>query len=217
MIEEQRAKRFVSLGFWGEMAILVLVAVVVAVVVRAFVMQTFFIPSPSMEHTLNIDDKVLVNKLVYGFRDPHRGEIIVFQPPSSWRVVAAEKDFIKRVIGVGGDHVVCCDAKGRVTVNGKALDESSYLYRGPDGTIDLPSEDPFDVVVPPGRLWVMGDHRSDSDDSRAKFQRTNDIDEATISTDDVVGRAFVLFWPASRARWLDVPSTFEDIPKPSKS
>ena len=103
-------------------------AIVVAVLVRAFVLQTFFIPSESMEHTLNINDRVLVNKLVYDFRDPRRGEIIVFNAPADWRTDPTEEDFIKRVIGVGGDHVVCCDAQRRLMVNGDALDEP-YLYQ----------------------------------------------------------------------------------------
>jgi signal peptidase I len=189
------------------------VAILVAVLVRAFVLQTFFIPSESMEHTLNINDRVLVNKLVYDFRDPHRGEVIVFKSPMSWRSDPSEEDFIKRVIGVGGDHVVCCDAQGRITVNDKALDESSYLFRDTDGTQDAPSEDKFDVAVPAGRLWVMGDHRSHSGDSRDQLtHRGATVDEATIPVDSVVGRAFVLFWPFNRADWLSVPDTFDQIP-----
>src|SRR6185295_15539670 len=106
------------LAFWIELIFLVVIALIVAVVVRAFVLQTFYIPSESMEHTLNINDRVLVNKLVYHFRDPHRGEIIVFQAPMEWRSDPSEEDFIKRVIGAPGDRVVCCDAQNRLTVNG---------------------------------------------------------------------------------------------------
>src|SRR5258706_8762962 len=138
VIDERAAKPRGS--FWRELPILLGVAILVAVLVRAFVLQTFFIPSESMEHTLNINDRVLVNKLVYDFRDPHRGEVIVFKSPLSWRSDPSEEDFIKRVIGVGGDHVVCCDAQGRITINGKALNED-YLYRGADGSADVPSED----------------------------------------------------------------------------
>ena len=112
-----------------------------------------------MQHTLELQDRVLVNKLVYDFRDPHRGEVIVFKSPLDWRSDPSEEDFIKRVIGVGGDHIVCCDAKGRITVNGKALDET-YLYKNESGVSDVPSRDAFDITVPGGRLWVMGDHRS---------------------------------------------------------
>jgi signal peptidase I len=199
-------------AFWKETAILLGIAVVVAVLVKAFVVQTFFIPSGSMEHTLNIDDRVLVNKLVYDFRDPERGEIVVFEAPDEWRSVPNEEDFIKRVIGVGGDHVFCCDA-GRITVNGKALDEP-YLYRNGAGVPDDASRDSFDIVVPNGRLWVMGDHRSESGDSRELYVRTTDVTRSTIPVDAVVGKAFLLFWPFGRADWLTVPDTFDDIPPP---
>jgi len=210
VIDEQTAKRRGS--FWRELPILLGVAILVAVLVRAFVLQTFFIPSESMEHTLNINDRVLVNKLVYDFRDPHRGEIIVFTAPMSWRSDPSEEDFIKRVIGVPGDHVVCCDDQGRISVNGKALDEP-YLYHDPTGASDLASEDSFDVTVPDGRLWVMGDHRSHSGDSREQYTRhAGDIQIATVPIDAVVGRAFVLFWPFNRASWLTVPDTFDQIP-----
>jgi signal peptidase I len=199
--------------FWRELPILLGVAVVVAVLVRAFILQTFFIPSESMQHTLNINDRVLVNKLVYDFRDPRRGEVIVFKAPLDWRSDPTEEDFIKRVIGLPGDHVVCCDDRGRITVNGKALDES-YLYQDGSGRADAPSEDTFDIVVPPGRLWVMGDHRSRSGDSREQFTRFGNVQRATIPIDTVVGRAFVLFWPLSRIDWLSIPSTFDNIPRP---
>jgi signal peptidase I len=169
-----------------------------------------------MENTLLINDRVLVNKLVYDFRDPHRGEVIVFTSPLDWRTDPNEKDFIKRVIGVPGDHVVCCDSQGRITVNGKALNETDYLYTGPDGRQDQPSTNAFDVIVPAGRLWVMGDHRSRSGDSREQYINHNkDIDEATIPINSVIGRAFVLFWPLNRLDWLSVPSTFDDIPAPT--
>jgi signal peptidase I len=210
VIDETAAKPRSS--FWRELPVLLGVAIVVAILVRAFLVQTFFIPSESMENTLLINDRVLVNKLVYDFRDPHRGEIVVFKAPMDWRSDPNEEDFIKRVIGVGGDHVVCCDSEGRISVNGTPLIEP-YLYRGPDGTADVSSEDNFDVVVPIGRLWVMGDHRSHSGDSREQYTRHSDVARATISVDDVVGRAFVLFWPLGRAGWLTPPETFAHIPQ----
>jgi signal peptidase I len=209
VIDEQSAKPRSS--FWRELPILLGVAILVAVLVRAFVLQTFFIPSESMENTLKIDDRVLVNKLVYDFRDPHRGEVIVFTSPLDWRSQPGEEDFIKRVIGVGGDHIICCDDQGRITVNGKALDEP-YLYHDSSGAADAASEDKFDVTVPAGRLWVMGDHRAASGDSREQYSRHGNLDQATINVDDVVGRAFVLFWPLGRADWLSVPETFDQIP-----
>jgi len=212
VIDERTSKPRSS--FWRELPILLGVAILVAVLVRAFVLQTFFIPSQSMEHTLNINDRVLVNKLVYDVRDPGRGEIVVFRAPLDWRSEPNEEDFIKRVIGVGGDHVVCCDAQGRISVNGTALDEQ-YLYSDGPGTADVASEDAFDVVVPAGRLWVMGDHRSQSGDSREQFSRHGTVERATIAADDVVGRAFVLFWPPSRADWLTVPEAFDQVPEPA--
>jgi signal peptidase I len=209
VIDEQTNRRTNS--FWRELPILVVVAVVVALVVRFFVLQTFYIPSESMEHTLDINDRVLVNKVVYKFREPHRGEIIVFRSPTTWRSNPDEIDFIKRVIATGGDHVVCCDAQHRLMVNGHALDEP-YIYRDGTGRQDAASEESFEVTVPKDRLWVMGDHRSHSGDSRERYLKTNDATESTIATGSVVGRAFVVFWPLSHWKWLSVPSTFDGVP-----
>jgi signal peptidase I len=201
-------------AFWKELVVLVGVAVLVAFLVRTFLVETFYIPSGSMEHTLDINDRVLVNKLVYKFREPHRGEIVVFEAPQSWRSVMADKEFIKRIIGVGGDRVVCCDDLGRITVNGAPLNET-YLHRDDFGVPDPPSRDEFDIVVPEGRLWVMGDHRSESGDSRQNYVNTGDVVQATIPVDAVVGRAFVLFWPPGRFTWLTVPETFDTVPAPT--
>ena len=209
-------------AIWRELPILVVVAALVAVGVRIFVLQTFWIPSGSMEHTLNVGDRVLVNKAVYDFRGPHRGEVIVFRSPVSWRTNPDEKDFIKRVIGVGGDHVVCCDSKDRLTVNGHELDETTYLFRDANGQQNPPSEAPFEVTIPVGRLWVMGDHRSASGDSREHFLQDRDLNNATIPVSSVIGRAFALYWQPYddngrsqfplRPQWLGVPPTFDGIP-----
>jgi len=209
---DERASSKPRGSFWRELPILLGVAILVAVLVRAFVLQTFYIPSESMEHTLNINDRVLVNKLVYHFRDPDRGEIVVFQSPMDWRSDPREEDFIKRVIGVGGDRVVCCDDQDRIVVNGHPLDEP-YLYTDLTGQTDPASADDFDIVVPPDRLWVMGDHRAQSGDSREQYMRHKDIIRATIPADNVVGRAFVLFWPFGRGDWLSVPETFDQVPE----
>jgi signal peptidase I len=213
--EKQQPKKKGS--FWKELPILLGVAILVAIVVRTWVVQTYYIPSGSMETTLQVNDRVLVNKLVYDFSEPERGEIIVFTAPESWRSVMAEDEFIKRIIAVGGDHVVCCDDEGRITVNGQPLDESSYLYTDPmTGEQDQPSQNPFDVIVPEGRLWVMGDHRSASGDSRERFVRSGgSVEASTISVDAVIGKAFVLFWPVGDFNWFAIPATYDDVPEPS--
>jgi signal peptidase I len=207
--EHTESKR--SGSFWRELPILLGVAILVAVLVRAFVLQTFYIPSPSMEHTLNVLDRVLVNKLVYDFRDPHRGEIIVFKAPADWQSGAEGEDFIKRIIGTPGDHVVCCDPQNRLMINGHSLDEP-FIYRDADGTQDPAADEPFDITVPSGRLWVMGDHRSASGDSLEHWEQTENITEATIAEKSIIGRAFTIFWPVNRATWLSVPKQFDDIP-----
>ena len=211
-------------SFWREFPILVVIALLLAVVIKTYAIQAFFIPSGSMENTLEINDRVLVNKLVYDVRGIHRGDIVVFNGDGSWDPGTAPRDtnfvvkfaqgfasmfgfgrpgdiLIKRVIGLPGDKVACCDAQGRVTVNGVPLTEQSYLYPG-----DTPSEIRFNIVVPPGRLWVMGDHRLISDDSRNHLGQPGG---GTIPENAVIGRAFVIIWPISRWRILPIPATFE--------
>jgi signal peptidase I len=211
-------------SFWRELPILIAIALVLAVVIKTYFIQAFWIPSGSMENTLEVNDRVLVNKLIYHIRPIHRGDIVVFNGDGSWdpgSVPASENLFeqfadgfasmfgfghpgdilIKRVIGLPGDHVACCDAEGRVTVNGVPLNEQSYLYPG-----SAPSEIRFNIVVPPGRLWVMGDNRFLSDDSR---DHQGDPGDGTIPESAVVGRAFVIIWPISRWRLLPIPATFQ--------
>jgi signal peptidase I len=209
--------------FWRELLIIVVAAAALTLVVKAFIAQVYKIPSGSMENTLQINDRVLVNKLVYHFRDIARGDIVVFSgqnswgpdalPPSSDPVVRVWDDvlsgiglhssqtyYIKRVIGLPGDHVACCDAQGRVTVNGVPLNETSYLYPG-----DPPSTFRFSAIVPAGHLWVMGDNRSNSDDSR---YHTGDPGGGAIPENEVVGRAFMIIWPPSAISDLPIPATF---------
>ena len=211
-------------SFWRELPILVAVALLLAVIIKTFALQAFWIPSGSMENTLEINDRVLVNKIVYHTRPIHRGDIVVFNGDGSWdpgTIPVAGNIFqqfgsgfasmfgfghpgdilIKRVIGIPGDHVACCDAQGRVTVNGVPLTEGSYLYPG-----SAPSLARFNITVPPGRLWVMGDNRYYSDDSR---DHMGDPGGGTIPESAVIGRAFIIIWPPSRWRILPIPATFE--------
>jgi signal peptidase I len=202
-------------SFWRELPILLGAAIVVAILVRTFVLQTYYVPSPSMTHTLNINDRVLVNKLAYDFRDPHRGEVIVFNSPLSWREDPSQKVFVKRVIGTPGDHVICCDTQGRLTINGVSVDEP---YLNQDQPRPKASPTNFDVTIPAGRLWVMGDNRYDSADSQENYLSSQgNIIAATIPVNSVIGRAFVLFWPFGRATWLTVPSGFDKVPNPGST
>ena len=210
-------------SFWRELPILVAVALLLAVVIKTFAIQAFWIPSGSMENTLEINDRVLVNKIVYHTRDIHRGDIVVFNGDGSWDPGAIPTNgnifqqfgagfasmfgfghnadiLIKRVIGIPGDRVACCDAQGRLTVNGVPLTEQSYLYPG-----SAPSQMRFNIVVPPGRLWVMGDNRLFSEDSRGHM---GDPGGGTVPESAVIGRAFVIIWPISRWRILPIPATF---------
>ncbi len=212
-------------SFLRELPGIVITALVISVLIKTFLVQAFYIPSGSMENTLLVNDRVLVNKLADKPDEIHRGDVIVFQDPGGWlggsgastrgslvtavrnvlvfvglAPAAGEEDLIKRVIGVGGDKVVCCDDGGHLTVNGKPLDET-YLYPGDD-----PSGEEFSITVPQGKLWVMGDHRSVSEDSRAHQQQPG---KGFVPVDDVIGRAFTIVWPLDRARLLHRPPTFD--------
>jgi signal peptidase I len=210
-------------SFGRELLTIVVAAAVLTLLVKAFVVQVYRIPSGSMENTLQVGDRVLVNKVVYHVRGIARGDIIVFSgqdswgpdapPPSSDPVVRIFDDvlsgiglqnnqtyYIKRVIGLPGDHVACCTDR-KVTVNGVPLSEGSYVYPG-----NPPSSVKFSEVVPSGHLWVMGDHRSDSEDSR---YNTGDPGGGAIPENQVVGRAFLIIWPPSQIRDLPIPSTFQ--------
>jgi signal peptidase I len=221
-----------QMPLWQELPLLLIVAFCLAVLIRTFLLQAFYIPSGSMEDTLLIGDRVLVNKVVYDMRDPVRGEIVVFRGTEAWapeftdepnlsfadkvgRTVGdlvgvarpGEKDFIKRVVGLPGDRVACCDEQGRVTVNGTPLDES-YIVE--DSPLDVPpnpqecrSRRFAEVVVPSGQLFVMGDHRLVSQDARC---------QGPVPIDNVIGRAFIIVWPSARWTSLPVPPTFENLP-----
>ncbi|MFC7258135.1 signal peptidase I [Streptomyces lutosisoli] len=185
----------------GRITLTVLICLVFLLLVSRFVMQPFQIPSGSMESGLRIGDRVLVNKLAYRFdAEPQRGDVVVFDGTGYF----GNADYIKRVVGVGGDHVVCCDKEGRLEVNGRSVDESTFLYPG-----DNPSDVPFDVAVPDGTLFVLGDHRGDSSDSRDHLGSPGG---GMIPVSDVIGRADWIAWPAGHWTRLTRPDVYARVP-----
>jgi signal peptidase I len=210
-------------GAGRELLLIVAVALVLSVLVRTFVAQAFYVPSSSMENTLQIQDRIIASKLTTQIGGVHRGEIVVFTDPGGWLgEVAPEtgvkgflkkafmfvgllpsdtgEDLVKRVIGVGGDHIVCCDAKQRIIVNGVPLTET---YIKPDnGTAQVR----FDIRVPQGRVFVMGDNRADSADSRYHL----DVEQGTVPLDNVVGRVAAVIWPMSNWSGEPIPAIFEN-------
>ena len=246
---------------WWELPVLIAVAIAVAVLIKTFLIQPFYIPSESMEKTLHgcpgcSGDRVLVNKLIYDLRDPHPGDIVVFRAPADWDeeptpkapsnpfvkgirwfgqligfVPPDEKDLIKRVIAVGGQTVQCCDPQGRMQVSDNGVNgpwhslDEPYIYQNTpwdpsnkpghiqSGSADQRTFGP--VTLPPGRLWVMGDHRGDSADSRFHCIEESPTDhkcgtsDTTVATSSVIGKAVLIAWPPSRWRTLGTPTTFK--------
>lgn len=211
-----------------EVPIIVISALVVSIVIKTFFLHFFFIPSGSMENTLQVGDRIAVNKFANFFSDIRRGEVVVFRDPAKWlgdpapdtgskatRALKstleavgvlpdpAKQYLIKRVIGVGGDTVVCCDAKNRLTVNGISINEN-YIFAG-----NAPSDTKFSVTVPKGFIWVMGDHRGASADSRF---HTDDVHKGMVPLGDVVGRAEFVVWPIKHLDFLSVGHDLSRIP-----
>jgi len=239
-----------------ETAVLVVVAVALALVVKTFFVQAFYIPSTSMEPGLKVNDRILVEKPSYWFSgQPQRGDVIVFSDPGGWLDADADTappkgvgkvlakiglyptggHLVKRVVGIGGDTIHCCDTQGRVEVNGQPLDEGSFIAQqeGCDGPMEQANGNyrggcrGWTAKVPQGRLFVMGDNRGDSADSsfhlcsppQQKAAKTDPTkakrcDGAFVPTDRVVGKVVALVWPAGHFRFLHRPATFKDVPAP---
>ncbi|MFB9391738.1 signal peptidase I [Streptomyces coeruleoprunus] len=219
--EEQPGKQR---SFWKELPLLIGIALLLALLIKTFLVQAFSIPSESMMNTLQRGDRVLVDKLTPWFgSEPERGEVVVFHDPGGWlegevtpepnavqrflsfiglMPSSEDKDLIKRVIAVGGD-TVSCKKGGKVVLNGKELDETAYLYPG-----STPCDDQAfgPIKVPEGRIWVMGDNRQNSLDSRYHQELPGN---GTVSNEDVVGRAIVVAWPVGRWATLPVPDIFD--------
>ena len=225
---EEGEKRRSALRSLVDTLFIIAVALLVSVVIKTFFMQAFYVPSGSMENTLQPNDRIAVNRMADTADKIHRGDIVVFVDPGNWlppnvdkspawrRALSkslqtvgllpedAGKHLVKRVIGVGGDRVACCTTAGRLTVNGKEIRET-YLKPGVS-----PSEITFDVTVPKGKLWVMGDNRSNSRDSRYHIGERGG---GFVPVDNVAGRAWAIFYPFSRFGFLeDASKVFSGVP-----
>ncbi|MGO4237351.1 signal peptidase I [Pseudarthrobacter sp. YAF2] len=215
------------LGWLKEIATVVVIAVVLSFLIKTFLFRAFFIPSESMVNTLDVDDRIFVNLLVPEPFALSRGDVVVFRDTKGWLPPTAAKTqgpftwvqdgltfvgllpdntdqhLVKRVIGLPGDHVVCCDAGGKLTINGTAVDET---YINP---AEVPQVRNFDVTVPEGKVWVMGDNRNHSADSRSHMEN----DGGFIDLKDLEGKAAVIAWPLNRIKTLDnYPDVFRNVP-----
>ncbi|RIX28353.1 signal peptidase I [Amnibacterium setariae] len=222
-------------AFLRDLVVIVVVAVLASFLIKTFLIRSFYIPSVSMQNTLQVGDRILVNELVPGLVPLQRGDVVVFKDPGGWlegeQVAApsnpveaagdwilslvglsnqdANNHLVKRVIGLPGDHVVCCNALGQMSVNGAPLDEPYVVLQPGSRAVSGVS---FDITVPKDRLWVMGDNRFNSKDSRFNGDTPS---KGFVPVEDVVGRAFVLSWPVSHWSWLsDYPDTFGGVPAP---
>jgi signal peptidase I len=228
---------------WLETLLLVVIAVVVAIVLKTFFVQAFYIPSPSMVPGLVKNDRILVEKPSYWFGEPQRGDVVVFEDPGGWLpqedagpvgpvaktlakigLYPTGGHLVKRVIGVGGDTIVCCDDQGRISVNGQPLDEDDYVNnpdtsacRGPEGPGGADACSWTAGPVPDGDLFVMGDNRYESADS--SFHMCSPDDDTCVPGEEffdqdlVVGRVFAVVWPRDHMARLHRPDTFSDVPE----
>jgi len=224
-------------GLWPllrDILVILLIAIVVSFVIKTFLVRSFYIPSGSMESTLLIDDRILVDELTPRFTGYDRGDVVVFRDPGGWLTLpqtpprpalveavdwalsligvsaSDSKDhLIKRIVGLPGDHVVCCNAIGQITVNGTPIDETPYLNLA-DGQA-APERVEFDVAVPENSLWVLGDNRDSSRDSRFNIDQPS---QGFVPLENVVGRAFLITWPFSRFGLIDGHHTvFDGVPE----
>lgn len=238
---EQKAPRRRRLSLWQESALLLALALVLAVVIKSLFLQAFYIPSASMEPGLVKDDRILVQKVSYWFGgSPQRGDVVVFEDPGGWLSPTEETGptnaftsalsavglypsgghLVKRVIGVAGDTVECCDEEGRILVNGQPLDEDAYIL---DEDLDCNGPMPGTCStggwsagpVPEGEIFVMGDNRANSADSTVHLC-TEGVTDCTldpfVSTDLVVGKVFLKVWPRDRIGGVGRPASFDDVP-----
>ena len=212
------------LMFLRDVLVIIVIAALVSFVVKTFVVRSFYIPSASMERTLLVNDRILVDELTPRWTGYERGDVVVFKDPGGWldgqvqtpaqppliealdwvlnmvgiSATDSQDHLVKRVIGVGGDHVVCCNALGQITINDAPIDELGYLNL-PDGDTAA-SNEPFDVVVPEGSLWLLGDNRDRSRDSRAHQELPSG---GFVPLENVVGKAFLTTWPFDRLGAID--------------
>lgn len=227
----RRARKNVFIGFFVDLVVILGAALVLSLLIKTFLVRSFFIPSGSMLETLQIDDRIIVNQLTPALYPIERGDVVVFKDPGGWlgpdipenqNVVVQAVDWflsafgitapdskqhlVKRTIGIGGDRVICCDVDGKITVNGVAIDEP-YIANNQE-----PSTVKFDVTVPENSLWVLGDNRGNSEDSRFHGDLPS---KGFVAMDWVVGRAIVISWPFENWTFLDnYPDVFKDVPDP---
>lgn len=232
-----RSRRRGVWSFLRDVVVIVLIAILVSFLVKTFIVRSFYIPSGSMEDTLQVSDRILVDQITPRFDEYDRGDIVVFRDPGGWLppvntparapfveavdwilslvgLSASDSDdhLVKRIIGLPGDRVVCCNALGQIEVNGVPVDETAYtkLAAGePASAID------FDVTVPAGSLWVLGDNRNRSKDSRYNTEQPG---QGFVPVDNLVGRAFLVTWPLDRFGLLDFHhDVFAGVPGPVES
>jgi len=222
--------------FLRDVLVIVLIAALVSFVVKTYVVRSFYIPSASMEQTLMVNDRILVDELTPHWTGYERGDVVVFKDPGGWldpqpqtpaapplvqavdwvlnlvgiSATDSQDHLVKRIIGLPGDHVVCCNALGQITINGTPIDELSYLNL-PQGDTAA-SNAPFDVVVPKDSLWLLGDNRDRSRDSREHQDLPSG---GFVPLANVVGKAFLTTWPLNRFGTIDGHhDTFNGVPDP---